>query len=258
MKPTRLGSVLLVLSVLAFVSGCASVPLHLSDSSAARLALAPALYGQLIYTGDVVPRGQAEPAFRYQRFVEARAAGWVSTHLTRARGAEGVLVLQQATHDDAYCLTRFEEVHQQTGLTSVVVVNADGSLAFSIERGDRTEQSSEGTGDPVVVGPTLFGYVRAHLDELRAGRVLPIRFAVADRGRSYGFSLRLERAVGRTFVVMSASDFFVGLAIDPMRIELDDAGDNILSYRGRVPARRAGLQAFDADVRYSYAVARFR
>ncbi len=248
----------LALCACAAIAGCASVPPHLSDTSASRLGREPSLYGELIYTGEVAPLGQTHPVFQYQRFVERRDDAWVSTHLTRSSDTDAVVVLQQATHDEAYHLTRFEEVRQQTGLTSVVDVSADGRLAFSIERGDQTERSSEGGGDPVVVGPTLFGYVRTHLDELRAGNALPIRFAVADQGRSYAFSLRLDRAEGRTFVVMAASDFLVRLAIDAMRIEFDDGGDNVLTYRGRVPARLAGLQSFDAEVRYSYAVERYR
>ena len=254
MKNVRLHLLPLALSLWALLLGCAAVPLPLSETLAARLARSPSLYGELIYTGEVVPQGETQARFRYQRFVE----GAVSTHLTRAVDDEAVLVLQQATHDAAYGLTHFEEIHAQTGLASVVDVNADGSLSFSVTRGDRVEQSSEGSGDPVVVGPTLFGYVRAHLAELRSGRTLPIRFAVADQGRTYGFSLHLEQAEGRAFVVMSARDFFVGLAIAPMRIEFDERGDNVVSYSGRVPPRLEGLQTFDADVRYAYAAARYR
>ncbi|MCP3164532.1 hypothetical protein [Myxococcus qinghaiensis] len=181
-----------------------------------------ASHGELIYVGTVTPEGSPAPVFRYERRVVERANGErVSTHITFADNTP--VVLQQATQDGDGRLLAFDEVHSQRG------------EAHHFEGGERR-------GTDLVVGPTLFRFVRTHLRELRAGQAVPLVFW--DRGSTYGFELTLH---GDT-VRMRATNFFVGLAISPMELRLGP-DDQIVAYRGRVPPMHEGA-ATDADVTY--------
>ncbi len=181
-------------------------------------------FGTRIYSGEVTPRGARAPVFRYERRVQDNADGTrTSTHLTWA-GDEPVIV-QQATQDDAGRLVAFDEVHAQRGTVHHL-----------------------GARD-VVVGPTLFEFVRAHLAELRAGK--SVRLVFWSEGAGYDFVLTLSGRV----VELRAVDFFVGLAVAPMQLKLGD-DDEVVSYHGRVPPLLDG-HTVDADVAYEY-FTRFR
>lgn len=230
--------------------GCAAQPAPLPDSAIARLSIPASRFGTLIYTGEVVPRGRRRAAYRYERRVRAGE----STHLTRPAGSDEVVVLQRAVHTPAYRLQRFEEVHRQTGVRSAVFIAADGSVELTARRGRDVDRHAEGPGDPVVVGPTLFGFIRRHFGVLVRGDSIGVRFAAPEQGRTYAFTLRAIEITPRTVTIeMAASDLLVSLGIDPMRVVLDRESRDVLRYRGRVPPRLNGLQTFDADVRYEHA-----
>ncbi|MCP3063608.1 hypothetical protein LXT21_33015 [Myxococcus sp. K38C18041901] len=202
------------------VVGCGHA--SITPLQAARLATPAASHGELIYIGTVTPEGSTIPAFRYERRVLERANGErVSTHITFADDTP--VVLQQATQDEGGRLIAFEEVHGQRG---------EAHHFAGGERGDAN----------IVVGPTLFGFARTHLRELRAGQAVPLVFW--DRGSEYAFELTLT---GDT-VQMRATSFFVALAVSPIEFRLGP-GEQVVAYRGRVPPLRDG-RATDADVTY--------
>ena len=77
-----------------------------------------------------------------------------------------------------------------------------------------------------------------------------MRFASAERGESYGFTLALEEETDEaTVIAFVASSPFVRLVMAPMRIVFDRGDNAVLSYRGRVPPRLAGAE-IDAEVTY--------
>jgi hypothetical protein len=216
-------------------------------------------FGDLVYEGPVVPLGQDEPLFRYERRVQSAAEGRLqSTHLTFPVEGGSSVLLHRAVHSADYRLHHFEEIHGQTGRWATVDIESDGRVSFHVRHGRETRHAMEEGGAPVVVGPTLFGFVRAHLQELIAGEALEVRFAVTDQARTYAFVLRCaESDSHRTLIRMEASDFFVRLGIDAMEIEVDSTG-NITRYRGRVPVLRPDLEAFDAEIHYRYFVPEYR
>lgn len=182
-------------------------------------------YGELIYVGTVTPEGGRQPAFRYERRVlDRRDGARVSTHVTFV-GATPV-VLQRATQDSTGRLLAFDEVHGHHGDTHHMA------------------------GGVVVVGPTLFEFVRTHLPELRAGNAVPLEFW--NRGSAYAFTLTLRDDT----VEMRASSFFVRLGIAPMTMRLGSDG-RVVAYHGRIPPLVDG-DTVDADVTYEYAAATFR
>lgn len=244
----------LALVLISIVSvACASAPASLSTADRARLSELAEPVGTHVYDGSVVPMGADAPAFRYERWVRDEGASTQSTHATYdASGA--LVVVQRASHDEQYRLRRFEELHDQTGAVNTVEVDDDGSLHFTRRRGGQLETASEGPGAPVVVGPTLFGFVRRHLDQLTKGEVIEVRFAAADRGKSYAFELSCANADG-SVVRFAPKSALVRLAIAPMFITFEGAG--LLRYEGRVPPRLDG-DAFDARVDYTMLTERYR
>lgn len=135
----------------------------------------------------------------------------------------------------------------------------DGTLTFATTRGDEVSTSVEPPGLPVVVGPTLFGYILEHWDGLLAGDDVEVRFAAVDRGRSYAFTLRLaERDDTTVGIEMRASSFFVRLGVDTIRFDFDARTRRIRHYRGPVPPRLEDMSAFDAEVGYTFVSADFR
>jgi hypothetical protein len=248
----------LLVALCLFASvGCASPPPPLTSSGRLRLSALRTEAGPLIYEGTVAAQGGSEPLFRYERRVAEHGGGLRSTHLTYDLAGE-IVVAQRAAHDAAYRLTSFEEVHRQTGVVSRLHVAEDGSLRFEVQRGDELREVVEGPGDPVVVGPTLFGYTLAHWDELLAGETLAVRFAATERGESFGFTLQLQdQEDSSTTIAFTASSAFVRLVMDPMLLVFDAEGGAVLRYQGRVPPRRDGTDELDADVDYRM-VAAFR
>jgi hypothetical protein len=176
--------------------------------------------GALVYTGTVTPLGSAAPVFRYERRVlDATDGTRVVTHVT-FEGEEPV-VLQRAKLNAQNELLTYDEVHAQRG------------EALHLDGGD------------VLVGPTLFAFVRVHLPALREGREVPLEFW--SRGTPYRFTLRLVADV----VEMRAASAFVALAIAPIRITLDASGQ-VTAYHGRIPPLVDGREV-DAEVTYVYA-----
>jgi hypothetical protein len=235
------------------LSACTASSVPLTPTDAALLRRAPSEYGTLVYRGEVTPYGREVAVLRYQRWVQEEGDGLVrSTHVTLPRDrAEPPFLVQRATHDKDYRLVRFEQISGQVGAKSAIEVRADGSIAYKVQRGENVETNVEPPGLPLVVGPTLFAWVRLHLDTLRAGERLKVRFAVAEKARSYELALRAKPSGAHaTTVMLEPTELFVSLALDPMRIEFDDRA-TVTSYHGRVPALLEG-HAFDAHVTYAY------
>lgn len=208
-----------LLSFSFLLSACAHSSLTTTQRTVLRTPVE--LLGERVYTGTVTPLGAAAPVFRYERRVLDGADGTrVATHVT-FEGAEPV-VMQRATLDAQGKLLAYDEVHAQRG------------EALHLDGGD------------VVVGPTLFEFVRLHLTALRAGHEVPLEFWA--RGTPYRFTLRLVDDV----VEMRATSFFVALAIAPIRLHIDPSGQ-VTAYHGRIPPLVDGREV-DADVTYSYAL----
>ena len=169
---------------------------------------------------------------------------------------------ESAVHTAGYDLIRFEAIHKQAGYTGSVEVMPDKTLQFSLREGTRVSTTSEDVKDPVVVGPTLFGFILAHWDVLVGGHAVPVRFVVMDRQETFGFVIeRATGAAGHTAFTMTASDPLVRLVVKPLRFEFETESRKIVRYQGRVPPRRTikgSLEDLDARVEYSFRAAQYR
>ncbi|MGK0359769.1 MAG: hypothetical protein ACI9U2_002075, partial [Bradymonadia bacterium] len=222
--------------------------------------------GALVYRGAVYDANghDAAPVLRYERRVAERRVETdtelVSSHLTFVR--DQVVIVQRAVSSAAYALQQFSEVNQQTGVLSQVAVDAQGGLVFTQTRDGEVETSTEGSGPPVVVGPTLFGFVLSQWDALNAGQSVRVRFAAVDRMQSYEFDLRLHKSDSKRSVVsFTATRFFVRLAMDTMYLTFDTQTRHIVRYEGLVPPQlevEGDLEPLRARVEYTFSTPRYR
>jgi hypothetical protein len=180
----------------------------------------------------------------------------VATHETHTP-AGGFVVRQTAWHDADLDLRRFESIDGQAGTVSVLTRADDGTLTLSTGDGRRTRTRTEAERGPVVVGPTLFAFVRTHWAPLLRGEVVAVRFADVARRRTYPFRLRLFRHDAATVIIaFEATQTLVRWAVPTMWLTFEADGRQIRRYEGRVPPkilRRGRLRPFDARVEYAHA-----
>jgi len=236
------------------LQACAITRVPLPSTSAERVAKleqAPDEAGELIYEGQVFdPESSASsPAFRYERRVIKRNGLLESTHITTDLSTQKVAVIQSAVHTPSYELRTLEQLNAQTGAVSRVTVTGR-SLHYVFHQGDTAKEADELVDAPIVVGPTLFGFIAQHWAELEAGKSLPVLFVVIEGLTSYPFTLR--KAEGE--VLMEGSGL-VALAVKPQHFLFDPAQKRITRYTGRAPQRRVvdgALSDLDARVEYTH------
>lgn len=218
--------------------------------------------GETIYFGRVFPLegDAAQPTFIYERRVAGAGDRRVSTHITRSAASGEVAIAESATHARDYRLVEYTLHTNQIGQTGTVQVDGE-RVSFHLADGDAIEDAVEEQQDPVVVGPTLVGFIATNLDELRAGETLPVRMAILDRLETIGFELAaIESSAGGTTVEMTPSSFLVGLAMDPIRFSFDARG-NLVRLEGLVPPKLSDGESwsdFEARVEYHYAANEYR
>lgn len=207
--------------------------------------------GTRIYSAEVLGPDGA-PMFRYTRDSRVDGPQRTSIHRSYDASTRTLVVEQAAEHDAAYTLHRYVENHLQLGARSVVTAPAPGRLDYTTSEGGRTHHRSERIDAPAVTGPTLFGFVRTHWDQLERGEAIEIRFVVAEKRRSVPFVLRMSApSRGRAVVEMRPRSALLRLALAPMRLLFDSETRAVLQYEGRIPPRRNG-RPVDARVVYRH------
>ncbi len=218
--------------------------------------------GSSVYFGNVYPLNESadQPTFVYERRVDVRAGEMVSSHLTREPDGDLVLA-ESATHTDHYELSRYELHGNQLGQRGHIEVRG-GQVRYQLIDAQGAHDEVESVDQPVVVGPTLVGYIVEHLPALRSGETLSVRFALLDRMETLGFDLEVEDAPpGMVGVRMTPSSFLVSLAVDPIHYVFEEGTSKLVRLEGRVPPKRrrgAALEDFDARVEYSFVSSSYR
>ena len=172
-----------------------------------------------------------------------------------------MVVTQVAEHDARYALRRANLIQRQSGLAGSVEVDGD-QLRFTLRKDGKTSTATETVGAPLVAGPTMFGFIVHHWDDLAAGRTVPLRFAVLENNRSIGFVLeRVAQDSDRLTIRMTASNWLVRRFVAPTFFYFDASTRKVLGYDGRVPPLERvndELRSLDARVRYTHYAATFR
>lgn len=218
--------------------------------------------GETVYFGAVFPlQGTAtEPAFVYERQVGERGGALVSTHITREPSGATALH-ESATHSGDYALIDYTLHVNQLGQTGTIRVRKDQVTFERLDGAGRRTRTERRQG-PVVVGPTLVGFIYRHLEALRASEVFDVRLAVLDRLETIGFRLQaVEGQPGETRIRMKPSSFLVALLVDPLYFTFESGTGKLIRLEGRVPPKvRAGdrWRDFDARVEYRYVASAYR
>jgi hypothetical protein len=243
--------------------------IHPSPLSVALFALLTAGVGHaqevLIYRGDTFAQHAAPsiaPLYQYERRVAATATGLTAAHITR--DPKGVLLItENAQYAPDYALQRFEVANKQGGFHGTVELSAGGHhLEYRLNDNGKLSTAQEDVRDPVVSGPTLFGFVLKHWDTLHAGSTIPVRMLVLREKTTYGFDIRFEKqAHGQTAFTVTPSSFLIRLAIAPLRVTFDTANKTVVRYEGRVPpmdVTSGKPKDLDARVEYTMVAASYR
>jgi len=242
---------------------------HLSSLSVALLALLTTGVGHaqdvLIYRGDTFAQQAAPnmaPLYQYERRVGATATGLSAAHVTRNPKGE-LLITETAQYAPDYALQRFEVANKQGGFNGTVELSAGGHhLEYRLNENGKLSTAQEDVRDPVVSGPTLFGFVLKNWDALQAGSTIPVRMLVLREKTTYGFDIRFEKqAGGQTAFTVTPSSFLIRLALAPLRVTFDTANKTVVRYEGRVPpmdVTSGKPKDLDARVEYTMVTAGYR
>jgi hypothetical protein len=135
-------------------------------------------------------------------------------------------------------LVSYEIEQKQINAAGKIEVQGD-KLNFTYTKDGKTKSDSEKTKDNVVVGPTLISYMHGKWKELMDGKDVDIRFAVADRRETVGFTLKKVETKdysGQKAVVirMKPTSFLIAAIVNPLHFTMNLDGDHLFEMRGRV------------------------
>ncbi|MBK9572181.1 MAG: hypothetical protein IPO43_05390 [Rhodoferax sp.] len=221
------------------------------------LRLSPESAGTLIYRGDTfalhTPTGS--PLYRYDGRVLSTPSGLIASHLTSDQ--TGRMIISESTLvSPTYEVRRFEVVNQQAGFTGSVEISKDGRhLEYELKHNGAVSTATEDVSDPVVSGPSLFGFILKNWDPLTAGATMPVRMLMLRDKTTYGFDLKFEKLVnGQASFTVTPSNFLIRLAVAPLRVVFDASTRSAVRYEGRVPPMEnvsGRLKDLDARVVYT-------
>ncbi len=221
------------------------------------LQASPESAGTLVYRGATftqrTPAG--DPLYRYERRVLAVTSGLTASHIT-SDPARRVVIVESATLSTDYEVRRFEVTNQQSGFTGSVQVSKDGRhVEYELNDNGKVSKASEDVSDPVVCGPSMFGFILKNWEPLKSGATLPVRMLVLKEKTTYGFDLKLEKLVnGQATFTITPSSFLIRMAIAPLRVVFDANTKTAVRYEGRVPPLEnvsGKLKDLDARVEYT-------
>jgi len=226
--------------------------------------LSPESAGTLIYRGDTfaqrAPAGS--PLYRYERRVLSTPDGLVASHLTRDPTGR-VIIAESSLVSPTYEVRRFEAANLQADFTGSVAISQDGRhLEYELKHNGAVSTATEDVRDPVVSGPSLFGFILKSWDPLTAGATMPVRMLMLRDKTTYGFDLKFEKLVdGQASFTLTPSNFLIRLAVAPLRVVFDAATKTPVRYEGRVPPMESvsgKLKNLDARVLYRSASSTYR
>ncbi|QDL56494.1 hypothetical protein [Rhodoferax aquaticus] len=213
--------------------------------------------GALVYRGDTfaqrTPAG--DPLYRYERRVLAVSNGLSASHITRDPAGR-VIIVESAQVSPSYALRSFVATNQQAGFSGRVQISSDGRrVNYELNDNGKLSQASEEVTDPVVSGPSMFGFILKHWEPLVAGAKVPVRMLVLRDKTTYGFDVKLEKQdSGQTAFTITPSSFLIRMAIAPLRVVFDTSSKTAVRYEGRVPPMQnvsGKLKDLDARVEYT-------
>lgn len=250
-RPIALAGCLLIAAAFAVEGGQADF------AKLEALQASPETAGTLVYRGDTftkrAPAGA--PLYRYERRVLTAPNGLIASHIT-SDPAGRVIIVESALVSSSYEIQRFEVTNQQSGFTGSVQISHGGRhLNYELNDNGRVSTASEDVSDPVICGPSLFGFIFKNWDTLVAGTSMPVRMLVLKEKTTYGFDLKFDKVVnGQATFTITPSNFLIRMAVAPLRVVFDASTKTAVRYEGRVPPmENVSGKLKDLDARVEYA-----
>jgi len=211
------------------------------------------LAGILIYEGSVFSVGEATHLFVYERRVKSIPNGFAATHITRDLG-HNVILAQTANYTPNYQLHSFEYTNWQANYRATLQIK-DSQLFFQLtDKMGHISVNVEKLNESIVVGPTLFGFIREHWNDFSKGSPISVRFAAPELKQTFGFEIRkIQDTASLTRFEMKPTNWILRLAMNPFIFDFDPKNQSIITYTGRVPPMRTidgKLKEFEARVTY--------
>jgi hypothetical protein len=153
-------------------------------------------------------------------------------------------------------MRQFEATNQQAGFAGSVQFSNDGRhLEYALNDNGKVSRASEDVSDPVVSGPSMFGFILKNWEPLKAGASLPVRMLVLREKTTYGFDVKFEKQTNnQASFSITPSSFLIRMAIAPLRVVFDASTKTAVRYEGRVPPMEnvsGKLKDLDARVEYT-------
>ena len=212
--------------------------------------------GKKIYQGDVTPVGEDVSKYYYIRYAADVDGNHKITHVTFSKD-DKKLVVQSSNQDKEESLVSYDEVHLQKNYLGTIKVDKNKVKIIKIENGE-IESNTEELGYPVVVGPTLFGYIQNHWSELLAGDRLKIKFGLIERLETFGFDVYMKSTNElSTTIILTPSNFLMKLFVDDLEVDFDTKSKRVKRYKGPVPQyddSEGNLEKVVATSVYKYVV----
>ncbi len=240
--------------------GCASSKIVVNPSIQTTLksiGTSPDSAGTLIYEGAVFPivGSNLKQIFSYERRVKEEKEILSATHITRDM-EKNTIVTQTARYNAKKELREFEYINGQVGYIAKAEI-VGKLIRFKLtDNSGQVTSSEEEVNEPLAVGPTLFGLIAEHWEDMSKGNSFFLRFVVAEQKQSYRFEVRkLLDNNGITRFEMKATNWLIGLFIAPFQFDYDSSKRTIITYQGRVPPMLlvdGKLKELDARVSYTH------
>jgi len=209
-------------------------------------------YGDLIYKGTVFKLDAKASGHLYVYERRVRSAGDQQFSTSFTHDEHNVALIQMATHDSGFRLKDYTEYQYQLG--EVGSVTMTGTTAeFSLVNGEIEKKAREKVSLPVVVGPTLYGFVYQNWEKLLAGDSVDLRFAVISRLETVGFILqKVPSSDNLVRIRMKAGSPLIALLVDPIYFTFS-ADRRLVSLEGRIPTKlKVGNNWADLDAYITY------
>lgn len=229
-------SYILLMALTVVSASCSSTNILNSSDLAhiANLSKLNKVEGKQIYRGNVFPDYSKEQQYFYERWVIENENGTVANHTAYTMDKKK-LVIQSAKENKSNSLIHYDEVHIQKGYIGSILIE-DKKVKIIRRYKGKDEINIETLGNPVVVGPTLFGYIQNNWDSLIAGKENDISFGLIERLETFGFTIKLKSKNSKEVnFILTPTSFLMKLFVSDLEVDFDPVTKKILRYKGPVP-----------------------
>ncbi|MGE5085455.1 MAG: hypothetical protein ACM3MG_04085 [Bacillota bacterium] len=201
---------------------------------------------------------QGKKLFTFQ--LDVTSQGAESLVGSQFRDLNGAVVVAEKGVVNGAELVSYEIDRPQTSEKGRIAVR-DGKIFFEYEGpGGKKKSADEKVKGLILCSANFSSFVKAHWNELSAGKELDVRFAVWDRLETVGFTLKKIKDVSQgdkkmLELQMKPTSFVIAALVDPVNLWYAYADQKIQILKGRVAPKiqvDGKWKDLDAEVVYTY------